>query len=525
MVLASNVILAERQRDVPDEMQEKPFIAIVGCGQTGSILIRFLIESWYLLLIDKNEKIIRQIKERYPSDQVNAHAGDATSYSFLNKVQIRKAYQILITVGSDETTNELIHILQKRMSFYNIIAQVMDATLAEKLKKKGITVVYPPETSANFMLNQMPIGQSIAAFVGKGEGEIMQIQITRSSPLANKPLKELPPTQWIIGAIYRARKQFSLRRQPVYMDRLQISKDDDLIIPRGDTRPRVGDKLLLIGDPKILKATAYYLKAGSPVFPTRHGETVISMFFSKDEDGYQEFDWLLSKMEPSDMCFFYNNKVSKKFVNEISFPADWIKKAKDHKTHYFTSVFKAIHLVSQIAVKQRIGLIIYKKPKNRIISLFHRFFLLPSIIKKIRELDTPLWILKDQKKINNIFLFVYTDEGTLRAAELAIDTALKLNLEIRAIQVNPPYIIAGESQTVKNKSMMRSVREICALYGVNIQEVIREGNPVIETLRQVREDDLLVISIPKENQEKFLIPNSAELIFKKFKGSMLVLAT
>ena len=63
------------------------------------------------------------------------------------------------------------------------------------------------------------------------------------------------------------------------------------------------------------------------------------------------------------------------------------------------------------------------------------------------------------------------------------------------------------------------------MYGVNIKEVTREGNPVIETLKQVKEDDLLVVSIPKENQEKFLIPNNAELIFKKCKGSMLVLAT
>ena len=261
MVLASNVILAGPQRDVTDEMQEKPFIAIIGCGQTGSILVRFLIESWHLLLIDKNEKIIRQLTKKYPSEQISAYTGDATSYSFLKKIQIKKAYQVLITLGSDETTNELVHILQERLYFHNIIAQVMDPTLAENLKKKGVSVVYPPETSANFMLNQMPIGQSIAAFVWKGEGEIMQIQITRSSPLANKPLKELPPTQWIIGAIYRAKEKFSLRRQPIYMDRLQISKDDDLIIPRGDTKPRVGDKLLLIGDPKIIKGYCLLLKS------------------------------------------------------------------------------------------------------------------------------------------------------------------------------------------------------------------------------------------------------------------------
>ena len=151
--------------------------------------------------------------------------------------------------------------------------------------------------------------------------------------------------------------------------------------------------------------------------------------------------------------------------------------------------------------------------------------MLTPIIEKLRELDTPLWVIKQHQRITGISLFVYTDEGTLRAAELAIDAALKLDLEIKAIQINPPSTIAGEVRMAKNKTMMRSVRDICALYGVDVKEVIREGNPVAETLKQVKEDELLVVSLPKESQEKFLIPNSAKSIYKKFKGSMLILAT
>ena len=508
-------------------MQDKPFIAIIGCGETGDILIRRLIESWYLLLIDKSERIIQRLKKQYGPNQISAHSGDATSYSFLKSLHIKRAYQVLITVGSDDVADDLINILQEKVHFHNIIAQVMDTTLAESLKKKGVMVVHPPETAANFMLNQMSIGQSIAAYVGKGEGEIMQIQITKSSPLVGRPLKELPPTQWIIGAIYRAKKIFTLHSQPTYMGRLQISKDDKLIIPRGNTRLAVGDKLLLIGDPNVLKSTAHYLKAGTPVFPTRHGEAVIALFLlkGKESDVCGEFSWLLKKMEPSDMYFFYNSKSSKELIEKISFPKNWVKQHKDHKTINYIPLSKVLDMISYIANKKRIGLVIYKKPKNKIVDLFHQIFLLNSIIKKLRELDTPLWVLKQHQKINSISLFVYTDEGTLRAAELAIDAALKLGLEIKAIQVNPPFVIAGEVQMLKNKTMMRSVREICALYGADIKEIICEGNPVIETLKQVKEDELLVISLPKENQEKFLIPNSARSIYKKFKGSMLILAT
>ena len=155
----------------------------------------------------------------------------------------------------------------------------------------------------------------------------------------------------------------------------------------------------------------------------------------------------------------------------------------------------------------------------------HKLLLMPFLIQNIRVHDTPMWVINRNLNIKSITLFVYADEGTLRAAELAVDASLKLNLAIKAIQVNPPSIIAGRAQLVRSKEIMQAIREISALYGVSMEEVIYEGNPVKETLRNVSRQELLVLSLPEKNQEHFLIPSSPRLIYKKFSGSMLVLAT
>ncbi len=151
--------------------------------------------------------------------------------------------------------------------------------------------------------------------------------------------------------------------------------------------------------------------------------------------------------------------------------------------------------------------------------------MIPLLLKRLRRYDTPLWIIKKHKKITGITLFVSDDEGTLRAAELTVDVALKLNLSMKAIRVNPPLLIAGKNQIKKSMEIMQSVRELCALYGVNIQEVVKEGNPVKEVISYVKSDELLVTSFSKESNSGFLIPNSAKIIRKKFSGSMLILAT
>ena len=508
-------------------MENKPYIGIIGCGDTGRTLVKRLVESWHLLILDKDEKMIKSLRKVYTPDQVTCFSGDATSYSFLRKTNIKKAYQVLICIKNDEISNEIIHILQDRLMIHNIISQITDITLAENLKKKGVVVVYAPHIMVNFMINQMPLGQNIATYVGKGEGEIMQIQLTKSSPLVGLPLKNLPPSKWIVGAIYRPPKKVGFLSEVSYIGRLQISKADKMIIPRGSTIPQVGDKLLLIGDAHILKSTVQYLKAGIPVFPKRHGEAVISFFLHKERDisAHRQYQWLINRMEPSEMYYFYNTKTGKKLADRICLPKSWSESSKDYKKSHYIRLPQIVELVSNIAEKKRIGLIIYKKPVNTLYAWIHKWFLIPFLIKSIRVHDTPIWMINGKQMIRSITLFAYADEGTLRAAELAIDASLKLNLTLKVVQVNPPAIIAGEAQLFRSKEIIQAIREISALYGVSMQEVVLEGNPVKETLRNVDRHELLVLSLPQKNHERFLIPNSPNLIYKKFSGSMLVLAT
>ena len=336
-----------------DNMDNKPYIGIIGCGQVGSTLIKRLLDSWHILVVDKSESVAKKLKSLYEPEQVTCFSGDATSYLFLKNTQIQQAYQILVCIENDKIVNEVIHILQERMMIRNIIAQTTNIVFAENLKKKGVTVAYTPNVIVNFLINQMSIGQNIATYVGKGEGEIMQIQLTKNSPLVGLPLNKIPLRKWIVGGIYRPKKKKDTNALP-YIGRLQVFKSDKLIIPRGSTIPQVGDKLLLIGDPNILKSTIQHLKAGTPLFPKRHGETVISLFLNKESNisAHKQYTWLINNMESSEMYYFYNSIKVETIVQKIHVLTEKSDINQQSKKSHYIRLNKISKLVSNIAQKK-----------------------------------------------------------------------------------------------------------------------------------------------------------------------------
>ncbi|MDH5720505.1 MAG: TrkA family potassium uptake protein [Spirochaetia bacterium] len=508
-------------------IEKKPVVCLIGCGRTGGLLIDRLKDTWQLTVIDKNPLELKKLKAKYSDSDILFHEGDAVSYIELKKVDIEKAYQIIITVDKDAVSIEILKVLLNRFQKKNIICRLSDSNIAHQMRKKGVYVITPYETMANIIINQMNLGEVVALNIGKGEGEILQIELTKSSPIVGRVLRELPPKNWLIGAIYRPKKKLKYKTEMPYFQKFQISNEDELIIPSGDTVPKVGDKLILIGDPHILRSTAQYLKAGAPVFPVRHGELVVTFFHSKkiESEVFKEYMWLLENMEPARMLYFYNHDSISDFIKNIKLPKNWDDKTEARKEAYKIPLRKNLDYIKNLVKTERIGLIIYPEPSGWFEKRIHRYYLFSSLKKVLRKNSIPLWIIRNKAPIKKVTLMVAPHEGTLEAAELAIDAAMKFKLEFRAVQVNPPGLIAGNLQLESAKKMMQSVYEVAIMYGLSVQENVFTGNPVKEIIKWVSKDELLVLSLPKDSKSGVMIPNSAKLLAKKFPGSLLILAT
>ena len=509
-------------------MIEKPLICIIGAGRTGRILVDRMRAAWRLVVVDINIDKLNQIhvdpKHKHDIELIE---GDAGSYLTLEKAGVAFAYQVLVTINDDLASEEIVHHLKKRFKFKNIFARINNQKLAETLRNQGVFVVTPYETMANMIMNQMNFGETIALNIGKGMGEIVQIELTRSSPIVGKSLKDLPPKQWIIGAIYRPKRKLNLNSALSYFRNFEVSKEDQFIIPNGDTVPKTGDKVILIGDPLLLRSTAQYLKAGASVFPKRHGDIVLVISLDRKSPVHlqEQFAWLLTKMEPTKLLYLSTDESLSESIRKIDYPKSWPDEFVESVVYESTPRTQLKSNLKKLFSHNRFGLIVYREPATFLNRNIHRIFFQKRIIKRASRRNSPIWIIKGgQEKITGITIFVSDADGSLSAAELALDAAKKFNLPIQAFQVNSPKEITGNEQMQSMKNAMQSVREIAALYGLPIKANVHTGNPVYEPLKHISTSELLVLSYPLNKKKGFLTPPIAErLLLRKYKGSILLL--
>ena len=501
-------------------MRQKPTVAIIGCGKTGQALLDILINKWHVLLIDKDNKVIATLIKKYSNMQENVSIfhGDATSYYFLNTTGIQHAYEVLICVGDDNLTSEIANIIYDRFKVMNIIVKMGNIELSKLLQSKGICIIDPSIIAANYMINSMKTGESIAAHVGKGEGEILQIQLTSGSPIIGKPLKHLSPKRWLIGAVYRPTKKQAL------LNKFTIAQSDKFIIPSGETRLKVGDKILLIGDPVVLKASAQYLKSGSAIFPTRYGDTIVLLMTNQDQglSIVREYKYLVNNMTATDTIVLYNHYKYKEFIDKVKEQSQLLKYGKQDNTLLKINFFTISKNIHAILKEKRIGLIIIQEAQFFMTKKFEYFFYYKKIFKKVQKYETPIWFMKSHPLLKRVTVIVFDDSACLKATELAIDVALKFNLPLRVIQILPSFILTGKNNFKQYTKTIQYTRELRTLYNIESEEEVYEGASVLETLKKIPNTDLLVIAHSIKNKNSFLIPHITKNIIKNFSGSQLI---
>ncbi len=501
----------------------KPAICIIGCGKIGTILLKHLVGPNDLILIDQDVNLVQSILKEYAEQSVTVHSGDATSAYFLRTVLSSDIYQILITLEDDALAIEVATILCDVLKINNIIVCFMESQ-DTSLLQQNIIVTNATDIVAHYILNKIRLGENSAFYVGKGIGEIKQIQLTASSPLVGQSLKSLPPLKkWLIGAIYRPKTKLKKSYIESEISQIHVMKEDELIIPSGNTRPKAGDKLLLIGEPEILKATSQYLKHGSRLFPTRYGEMLISLCFNRDYriGAYREYRWLLKHMISVKMLVMFNHVNTGNMVRRLwkSIGHDIVNiQSKKVSTYNF------VEQISKIINDTRIGLLICQHPLRYWHIFLYRYWIIPLLLKVSKKYIMPIWYIKTSSPIQGITLFVSDSPEVLSVTELVIDIVLQTGLPLSVLQVIPPMKAYSDNYIETAQSVMSAVKDMCALYHVNMQATIIEGHPVHETLYIVPSNHVLALSVGKENTVYWMIPNSAKLLIKKFQGSLLLLA-
>jgi trk system potassium uptake protein TrkA len=208
------------------------FVIVVGGGNTGSQLAKFLLETGHRVrVIDERPVVLEKLAKEIPSDFIIN--GDGSSPAVLEKAGIHEAQVLAAVTGSDETNLVITSLGRFEFNVKRVIARINNSKNAWLFTPEmGVDVsLNQAEILARLCAEEMSVGDMMTMLkIRRGKYSIVEEKIAPLAPAIGKALKDLSlPNNCVISGIIR---------------------HGDMILPRGTTILEDGDEILaLVDDP------------------------------------------------------------------------------------------------------------------------------------------------------------------------------------------------------------------------------------------------------------------------------------
>lgn len=225
----------------PDKNAKKiKRILIIGGGKIGSALCSQLLASQPYIeikLIEKDPQLCGELAVLFP--KLSVLNGDGADERLLIHEGIEYMDGCVCATGSDER-NIVLASLAKTLGIGKSIAIIKNKTYAKLSKQFPLdATVNPNESLVSVILRHVRYPESAGALslIEQINAEIIEVAIPENSPVRDKSIAEMNIPKGVI---------FSM-----------IRRDEEVILPRGDTLVKAGDTILIFSlqetMPKIIK--------------------------------------------------------------------------------------------------------------------------------------------------------------------------------------------------------------------------------------------------------------------------------
>jgi trk system potassium uptake protein TrkA len=206
------------------------FVIVVGGGNTGSQLTKFLLDAGHTVrIIDERPAVLQKLATELPPDLIIE--GDGSSPTILEKAGIQKAQVLAAVTGSDETNLVVTSLGKFEFNVTRVIARINNSKNAWLFTSEmGVDVALnQAEILAKLTAEEMSIGDMMTLLkVRRGQYSIVEEKIAPGSIVAGKEIKDLVlPNNCVISGIIR---------------------HTEMILPRGTTVLQEGDEIFALVD-------------------------------------------------------------------------------------------------------------------------------------------------------------------------------------------------------------------------------------------------------------------------------------
>jgi Trk K+ transport system NAD-binding subunit len=462
---------------------EKQKVLIFGLGYFGEDLIRNLSANWDVVVVGMKESQATQCRAEFPAIEYHHGAGD--SPATWKELDLTDVKYIISAVRNVEVDLGVCRIAREVYNLKIPIIVLVYEEVEEKLfEKYNVTIINPLKLGVQAIVKTVEKNVIYATNVGLGKGELIEVAIKTRSHLVGRKLKYLRPSKWHISALYR---------------------DGKMILPGGHCSLKVGDRVVLVGDPKVLENVTTTLVKGLPEFPLQYGSDII---FPLHKDSHGSMD----------EAIYWLDHFNAKRIRFIRF-GEKLDPALSEKIKTGVKQFEigqAIELFKEIfTLPLNTGTLVVPVERGWLSSTRLR-----ETFKKSRK---PFLLSRLTFPYEGIVIS-FNGPDPIQALEVGIETAKMLNISFRVVYVTLPREMRGREEDRRLRLRRDIISDFEGIHKASIDYRVLEGNPVRETLKFLKplKNHLLVLVTDPNAPVSFLKPYVPYLVAKKTHLSTLV---
>lgn len=482
---------------------------VIGLGQIGQELLQRLSKGYELTCVDVKAASGEKLAELGREDAAFIH-GDATSRLVLESAMVDDADAVIVTLIEERTNLEVVRVLREHFNPRRIITVGMTMEGREALEAQSVEVENIFEATAMEIRNLIEAKSKSAHAIGLGKDEILEVEVHHNSRLANKTLGSLDPIRWRVGIVYR---------------------DGNIVIPRPGTVLKPKDKVVILGDPSVLKTVSEILTFSFSKFPLEYGTMVVACLAGDEDEKYaDEINYLFSVFPVERLVVVREPESDEGRVRGFLERLE-VKNVEVKKSH-FTAVERLWADLRDYPGKT--GMVIV--PDSLVRS---RFNVVSAPGKKIFMRDMvhmarcPVLVARGTFPYERMCFPTITGMGAVTPAQLehlvgsALEVSQAISNEVTALHVKPSEYIAGEEETKRFQENRKTVSDMAVLHRMKVQSRELEGNPIKAVLGALEEFNLLLLNAPERVRKNilanFLNPDTSWNVARRTRVSTMLL--
>ncbi len=215
-------------------------VTIVGGGKVGYYLVRTLIEHGHEpLVIEINREVCKHIANEM---DIQPFCGDATRLEVLEGAGIEDSGAFVSVTGSDETNLIACQLAKKKFGVQKTVAKSNNPKNVSAMQALGVDNVINSTNSIASLIEREVDTSRIKQLLSFNHGEVtlFEVQLPENYVYDGKMLMDI--------------------KLPILFNIVSITRNGCMIIPRGQSMLKSGDKLLVISETDVVKELKSVLK-------------------------------------------------------------------------------------------------------------------------------------------------------------------------------------------------------------------------------------------------------------------------